>query len=621
MAASRNGNALRERSLYGFLLLCMLASAIVMALVLREIVSVREHSLDAGPGGFHNVIKLQNLASTYSSSLVKYRQSMGNAEQMQFWSTEYLRIYNILYSAFDNIYIDFPRNSEHQEAVLQLKHDSAEFLRMSDPLMQPNMLIGKEDTTNLLTAIENLQQQLHQNGANYFNYTAVYRDNWVDKLNRLQTLLWFFTACLIAAAGSLVGLLIRSNSRKNMLVKEAETAKLALSTTVEELRSGKLEQRAKDSFIAAASHDLRQPLHALGLFLGSLESHIDSSEGRNTLEAANRCSNNVGDLFNSLLDISRLDAGVVEVNKKHFRLLPLMQMLEQEFRAKANSKNISLKLDIRDLIVYTDPILLSRIVRNLIENALLHSQASEILIQFRERNYCLVVEDNGRGIPPHEQQQVFKEYYQLDSRSVGSGKGLGLGLSIVQRMADLLDVPVTMNSVPTSHTRFEMTLPAGDVEKVIDRDLAQQVSEDLVRASSGMTVCVIDDEENILSAMSLMLTQMGLKTIAARNADKAIDKCVESDVLPDLIVADYRLEKGHTGDQAIVQIRRALNTNVPGMLVTGDTSPVHVAEATKSGFVLLHKPVQPAELATRIAELLVATKSEQTPADNDKLHA
>lgn len=603
---------MKERVLYGVLLLCICASAIVMAFILNSLSSVRMQAFDAGPAGFHNVIQLQNGIGTFAANLEEYRNNLDNPERLSEVSAESITLYNVLWSALKNVYISFPDNSEYHDQVSIFKHEAEEFLTLSEPMLELEATLTTEQLSRLIDELHHLNELAHRLGASYFNYTVDFRDNLDRNLNRLYKMLWVFTAALLIATALLVSSIVRSNLRKNALVKVAQDARRELNTTVAELRSGRVEQRAKNSFIAAASHDLKQPLHALGLFLGSLESHVTSAEGKKTLEDANNCANNLGALFNSMLDISRLDAGVVQVNYEHIRLQPVIEMLTQEFRAKADKKFMRIILDVDDVVVYCDSILVCRIIRNLIENALIHSRATEITIRCLDKDHVLVVEDNGRGIPVQDQVRVFREYDQLENRPGTESKGLGLGLSIVKRIADLLDVPLNLESIPGKVTRFSLALKPGDRKAVVTNIPEQHQLQHIGVEANGMTVCVIDDDENICKAMTVMLTQMGLNAVAGIDADKVIDSCIESNILPDLIVADFRLLKGRTGDQAILQVKRALNVDVPGMLITGDTSPAHVAEAAESGFVLLHKPVQPQILAASIAETLSKSHGKVT---------
>ncbi len=603
---------MKERFLFGLPLLCILISAVFLGFILNSRSALEAQSLEAGPAGFHNIIQLQNGINNFKSTLETYRNHAVSSEQFVALGQKLRKQYNILWSSLSNVYVKFPPGSDFDKQLIAYKQSAANFLAQSEPLLLPKVEPNHNQLHALIHQTQVLSDLTHQLGASYYNYNVVYRDNLANNIKRLHKLLLAFTGTLLLSTAILVIALIRSNFRKNALVRETENARSDLKDTIAELRSGRLEQRAKNSFIAAASHDLKQPLHALGLFLGSLDSEIHSKKGRKTLEDATNCATSLGSLFNSLLDISRLDAGVVEVHDEHFYLEPVIQMLAQEMRAKANKLNIRIEVNIDNVVICSDPILFCRVIRNLVENALVHSNASVIAIRCSELDHQLVVEDNGRGIPVEEHSRIFREYNQLENQNATNSKGLGLGLAIVKRMSDLLNISINLHSVMGQLTRFTLQLIPGEVNKVRENESPYQISSHTDIAHQGVNVCVIDDEESICIAMRTMLLQMGMNPVVGADANMVIDACIEEQVQPDLIIADYRLLNGRTGDEAILQVKRALNIDVPAMIITGDTSPAQVAHAAKSGFTLLHKPVQPQFLATSIAEILDKSITHET---------
>jgi len=632
----------------------MIVSATFMLFIIKGIDSVRSGSATIGPGGFNSIIQLDHGMDTYADALEKYRASIGNSDEQLHWTKEvqsdiqpdngvdtyadalekyrtnignpdeqfhwtkdYQSEFNILWGNLEYFTLRSLDNGPTDSLRLKFKHDAQQFLANTEPAMAQDQELGADQITTILNDLSVLRDQLHVLGREYFHGSLIYRDTWVKNLSNLHKLLLFFSAVLITTACLLVAFLIRSNHKKNMLIREADDVRGALSSTVEELRSGRLEQRAKDSFIAAASHDLRQPLHALGLYLGSLDKHISDKKGRATLNEAIECSANLGSLFNSLLDLSRLDAGIVKVELEHFRLQNLISMLQNEYQAKTSQSAINVDVHVQNAVVKSDPILLSRIIRNLIENALIHSGADTITVKCSKKNNVvqLQVQDNGVGISHAEQQRVFTEYYQINDRSTGAGKGLGLGLSIVKRLADLLDMRITLRSEVGIYTAFTMDISAGDERQVVPSQITTSAIPDQLKNEAAI-IAVIDNDEKICTAMATMLQSLGLRAITATSADDMIDNLIESDTTPSLIVADYRLHKGKTGDQAIVQLRRALNLDAPGLLITADTAPNIVADAARSGFELLHKPVQPAELSDKIRKILADQYQESAPVKN-----
>lgn len=584
----------------------MIASTAVMVYVLGGIDSVRARSNEAGPGGFNSILHIDHALDQYSLALQEYRYSIGDQELMNYWSAQYQHEFDIVWGNLKTISVRFNDDTDKVTQLTIFKHDTEQFLQNNERAMAGDQILDSDHVSRILSELQVIQAEVHELGRAYFHSSLTFRDNWVDNLNQLHKLLYIFSAILITTALLLVGLLIRSNKRKNVLVHAADIARHEQSNALAELRSGRLEQRAKDSFIASASHDLSQPLHALGLFLGSLDSHVTDPRGRETLHDAIQCSNNLGYLFKSLLDMSRLDAGVVKVEKKHFYIDELISMLEQEYRAKAKNAGVEIDMHLDGTVINSDPILLSRIIRNLVENALTHSDASRITVRgsSNAKHHMLIVEDNGRGISENEQKRIFSEYYQIKNSPSATSKGLGLGLSIVRRLTDLLDMQLSLESEIAVSTRFTLNIPLGDASKVA-RIATDHVFEGVTSIDTNLVVAVVDDDENICAAMSAMLGSTGIDAVTGTSTDALIDALIEADKLPHLIVADYRLSKGQTGDQAIVQLKRALNIDVPAILVTGDTSPISVANATSSGFDLLHKPISPEELSKKIKQVLL----------------
>jgi len=358
---------------------------------------------------------------------------------------------------------------------------------------------------------------------------------------------------------------------------------------------------AKNKFIATASHDLRQPLHALGLYLDVLESKVKGDDKQALIAKIKNSSNALSVLFNSLLDLSRLDAGVVEVEAVHFPINSLLSSLSEEFEEVASDKSLSIKVASSEAVLYTDVVLLERILRNLIQNAVTYTSEGSVDVRCNLMANCLRIEiaDSGPGIPQIEQNAIFSEYYQLEHDGRRSTIGLGLGLAIVRRLVDLLDVKFELESTVGKGSVFSLELPLGDARQVID-----DVSKIVVTELSGYTILIIDDEADILDSMGHVLTAHGCASVTAKSASEAIEKLTQEDLVPSMIVADYRLQYGRTGDQAIEQIREEFNTDIPAIIVTGDTSADRVKEATDSGFRLLHKPVQADELIGEISAIL-----------------
>ncbi len=349
---------------------------------------------------------------------------------------------------------------------------------------------------------------------------------------------------------------------------------------------------AKSRFLAAASHDLRQPLHALGLFVASLNERIKFPEVRSILDNINGSVAALEGLFNALLDVSRLDAGIVQPKPVNVRVDRLFEQLASEYAPQARARGLGWHSQAADLAVYTDPALLETILRNLVSNAIRYTLRGEVRIGCASvgAQVHIDVADTGIGIAPEHQQEIFREFFQLQNPERDRSKGLGLGLAIVSRLGKLLDHPIEVRSIPDAGSVFRITLPLGDTTQsaVIQDGNGMTLSDD-----AGKSVLVIDDETAVRDAMFVLLTQWGYEVLVAASPEEALLALQQA---PDVIIADYRLREGQTGAEAIRRIHAAWGAHIPALIVTGDTAPERLREARASGFAFLHKPVEPAKL-------------------------
>lgn len=360
---------------------------------------------------------------------------------------------------------------------------------------------------------------------------------------------------------------------------------------------------AKSKFLAAASHDLRQPLHALGLFITALNERIRFPEVRNIVTNINNCVAALGSLFEELLDISRLDAGVVEPKPVHFVLSTILERLTLEYEAQARAKGLTLEVAGGEQVLYSDPALVERILRNLFVNAVRYTPQGGVWIDALSVNgqVEISVRDTGPGIPRDKREEIFREFVQLANPERDRTKGLGLGLAIVRRLATLLDGTVTVESKVGGGSRFSVRLPRGEATLV-----AAAVEETPILPATPFTdwlIVVIDDEQTVRDAMKVLLDGWGCVAITAEDAASAAKTLRAAGKLPDAIVADYRLREGLTGAQAIDQLQAEFGTEIPACIITGDTAPERLQEASASGHLLLHKPVQPGKLRAVLANV------------------
>ena len=366
---------------------------------------------------------------------------------------------------------------------------------------------------------------------------------------------------------------------------------------------------AKSTFLAAASHDLRQPVHALGLFVGALRSVNLPPEGQRLLEQIEASADAMGGLFSALLDISSLDAGVVEVSRRPFAVDVLLDRVCRDHVEEAKAKSISLVRKRCALILDCDPVLVERIVRNLVSNAVRYTDRGRIVVGCRRHGAVASIQvwDTGRGIPQDQQDRVFQEYYQLGNPERDRTKGLGLGLAIVRRLTDLLDCRLTLCSRPGHGSCFEVAIPLSARPPRLVESEPEELSGALVQ---GLIV-VIDDELAIREAMSSLLTEWGHDVVTAGSGDEAMQRLATCPVRPDLVICDYRLRDGENGVAVIERLRADYNETIPAMLITGDTAPDRLADAQASGLLLLHKPVSNSRLRAAIVNLIATAKTDE----------
>lgn len=374
--------------------------------------------------------------------------------------------------------------------------------------------------------------------------------------------------------------------------------------------------RAKTRFLAAASHDLRQPIHALGLLISTLSvlgrrGDVPSGEARSLASSAKAIVGNLSGLLNALLDISKLDAGVVTVARESVDLGELFHNLRDEFAASARAKGLSWRVVDTSAHVDTDPMMLKRILDNLLTNAFRYTNSGGVLLGCRRRGTAVEIQvwDTGLGIPQDQKAAVFEEFVQLHNPARDKAQGLGLGLAIVRRTAELLGHPLKLISVPDRGSMFSVTLPAAYAV------VPSMSASTGMPVQAGASLMIVDDEQDVLDAMVRLLTLDGHRIYAGQSAVEAKaahSAAAKKGVAPvDLIVADYRLKDNATGVEAIKSLSSYLGRTVPGIIVTGDTSPSRIREATASGFRILHKPVSGDDLREAIAAVLAADQRKE----------
>lgn len=352
---------------------------------------------------------------------------------------------------------------------------------------------------------------------------------------------------------------------------------------------------AKSRFLAAASHDLRQPLHALTLFVSALDERIRYPEVRRIVDNIKASSRALEDLFNALLDVSRLDAGVLKPDVQSFPLAAVLGRIRHDFEPSARAKGLQFACPAPADYLHSDPVLVEQILRNYVSNAIRHTGSGgiEVACERRGESVRVSVIDTGCGIPKDQQESIFKEFYQLGNPERDRTKGLGLGLAIVARLATLLDHPIAVASQPGKGARFSVDVPLGDPAAAAQPQapVPDSASPDV----RGLTVLVVDDDMAAREGLRELLTTWQCTVYDTSNLDE-VRQALANDGSIDAIIADYRLRDRETGVQVIETVHRSAGRRIPALLITGESAVDRLKHATASGFQLLHKPVEPAKL-------------------------
>jgi signal transduction histidine kinase/CheY-like chemotaxis protein len=362
---------------------------------------------------------------------------------------------------------------------------------------------------------------------------------------------------------------------------------------------------AKSKFLASASHDLRQPVHALNLFTGCLEAELQSHKGKEILTDMNRSLTSLDQLLESLLDISKLEAGVVNINMGTVVIADLINNIKKEFNLSAKNKNLILKTHTCHAVALTDRTLLSRILHNLVSNAIRYTESGKILISCRKFNKTIRLEvwDQGIGIPADESENIFQEFHQLHNPERDRTQGLGLGLAICRRLAVLLKGKLSFKSVEGEGSVFRIDIAASNSQAV---SIPQTVSDNSIKDNlAGKNVFIIDDDIGIRHAMKNLFQQWRCNIEISQSKQDTVERIKTLTSAPDIIISDYRLPGKTTGVDVIKCIHEHYNNfNIPAILITGDTAAQRIKEAQKSGYILLHKPVKPGQLRMVLNKLL-----------------
>lgn len=391
-------------------------------------------------------------------------------------------------------------------------------------------------------------------------------------------------------------------------VRDVSERQLSLRLLIEARDAADKALKANSRFLAAASHDLRQPLQTLALLGHNLKRMVREGPAVELLESHTLAVNGATRLLNKLLDISRLESGHTSVELSDHDIRELLKPLLDEFRPSIEAKGLTLAADIPSFVVCTDPTYLDQLLRNLLSNAVKFTDKGGISLRatVQGRELQLEVADTGIGIEAGKLPHIFEDFYQAE-RSGSRRDGYGLGLGIVQRLASLLGITLDVHSTERVGTTFTVRVPAGTSSSRVAEPAAVRDASPLPAvavAASPSRLLLVDDDDAVRNATGLLLSLEGFTVMSAAGLGDALAQCSEHG-RPDLVVSDYHLEKDVTGTQVLEQIRRLYGRDIPAIFVTGDTSQIELPRRGEALTQLLRKPVEP-EILLRAIRMAVA---------------
>jgi signal transduction histidine kinase len=387
-------------------------------------------------------------------------------------------------------------------------------------------------------------------------------------------------------------------------LRRLEVSNLDLAAAKENAEQANL---SKTRFLAAASHDILQPLNAAHLSVSALAEIQTNEEGRKLVRQVERSLETMDDLIHTLLDISKLDAGVVEPEITDVSLEQLFVSLKSDFQPLADLKDLKLRFHAGNAMVRSDRTLLRRILQNIVSNAVRYTRRGGVLVGMRHRAGMIRIQiaDTGCGIPESQREAVFEEFHRgtVPPDTDHSG-GLGLGLSIVRRMSNALGHPVSFSSVVGRGTIFRIDVPAAAGAVPAHATLQSEPERPRGYGLFGTNVLLIENDMDVQEAMTALLERWQCTVRTASSTPTALDALADTDWVPDIIIADQHLDGGDLGSFAIAELRYRLGRVVPALIVTGDPSEVVVNMAREIGVELMRKPLKPAQLRALLAHLL-----------------
>jgi signal transduction histidine kinase len=406
---------------------------------------------------------------------------------------------------------------------------------------------------------------------------------------------------------------LEANARELESRIEAATSALMVERDAAEQAT-----KAKSRFIAAASHDLRQPLHAIGLFTATLERRTRGAELQQVVDDLAQAVAAMERLFDSLLDISKLDAGTLTAEARAFRLEPLFAQIEAEYLDSAKQKGLRLRISPTSLVALTDEMLLHRLLANLVANAIRYTDRGSVMVCARRRGAEIRIEvrDSGIGIAPDEQDDIFQEFYQVANPARDRRLGLGLGLAIVARLAQLLHTRVGVRSAPGQGSVFSVSVRVGEASALPEYAPARE--PEISAPQNTLAVLVIDDDPLVLAGSESLLEDLGCDVTTVSDEADAREALARLSERPVLVLCDLWLARGCNGIELLESLTALTRASVSGILISGDTRPETIRAAKAAGYPLLHKPVSPAKLRAVVTNFAWQVRRMDGPETRDE---
>lgn len=368
------------------------------------------------------------------------------------------------------------------------------------------------------------------------------------------------------------------------------------------INEAKRANHAKSVFLASASHDLRQPLNAMQMYIAALQIKVKDEDALKIIKDIDAVSVSTARLLNALLDVSELEVGAIKPHFEDFAIQDILLSVEQSFSLLAQEKGLGFRVTPSTLIVRSDPALLERILGNFMSNAIRYTKNGRVLLGCRRRGSHVSIEvwDSGCGIPDHQFESIFEDFYQIENKERDRSNGLGLGLALSSRLADCLDHRIDVKSTVDSGSGFSVMVENIGVASIVQQAKAMQPLTTL----SSVSILLIEDDLDVLRATQQLLESWGCSVYSGRNEDEVMRLVEEyKESPPDIILADNRLPRGVNGTELAVRVQRSFDIDIPTVIVTGDVEQSHVKSIVAKGFPVMLKPIQPAKLRAIISHL------------------